>query len=152
MMEATSPGNESRKIRALATLTRRRRSRSPATAGRTGEQTEGEEQRQRAEARHQQINVAGPRVLRLLMMRDDQRPGGERHELPGDKEAEGVVREDDNVHSGEERRVERQHPAGVLLVLAVPERIKARGSGAEIDDGEKESRQSINTKTRADPR
>ena len=57
-----------------------------------GEQAEGEQQRQRAEARHQQIDVARPQVLAQLVMRDHQRPGGERHEFPRHQETEGIVR------------------------------------------------------------
>jgi hypothetical protein len=65
-----------------------------------GEQAESEQQGHRAEAGHQQINVAGADVLRFFVMRHHQRPGGERHELPGDQKAEGIVSQYDEVHCG----------------------------------------------------
>jgi len=52
------------------------------SARRTGEQAEGEEQGERAEARHQQVQIARRGVARPAVMRHHQRPGGERHELP----------------------------------------------------------------------
>jgi len=62
-----------------------------------------------------------------------------------------MIGEYDDIHSGKKRRIERQHSSGLLLVLTVAECIKARGSGAEIDDDEKESRKSIDSKSRTDP-
>ena len=75
---------------------RRRRS-----CRRAGEQAEGEQQSQRAEARHQQIDVAGAHIVAVAMMRDHQRPGGERHELPRHQEAEGIVGQHHEIHGGE---------------------------------------------------
>ena len=79
-----------------------------------GEQAEGEQQRQRAEARHQQIDVARPQIFALPVMRDHQRPGGERHEFPRHQEAEGVVSQHDEIHAGEISRIERQHALRAL--------------------------------------
>ena len=42
------------------------------------------------------------------------------------QEGEGVVGEHDEVHAGEERRIERQHALRRLLVPAVAERVEAR--------------------------
>ena len=76
---------------------------------RPGEQAEGEQKRERAEARHDQIDIARAQILAHLIMRHHQRPGGERHELPGEQEGEGIVGDDDEGHAGEEQRIEGQH-------------------------------------------
>ena len=116
-----------------------------------GEQAEGEQQRQRAEARHQQIDVAGAHVLADPMMRDHQRPGGERHEFPRHQEAEGVVRHDDEVHGGEIGGIERQHALRGVLVAAIAEREQARRSAAEIDHHQEKCRQRVDAEMRAQP-
>ena len=50
-----------------------------------GEHAEGEQQRQRAEARHDQIDVARAGIFRRAVVGHHQRPGRQRHELPGDQ-------------------------------------------------------------------
>ena len=117
-----------------------------------GEQAEGEQQRERAEARHDQVDVARANVAALAMMRHDQRPRGERHELPGGQEGEGIVGEDNKVHAGQEGWIERQHTQRRRLVLSAAKRKQAGGGGTEIDDGEKESRKRVHTKINAEPR
>ncbi len=118
----------------------------------SGEEPECQQQRERAEARHQNIDVAGAPILGIMMVREHERPRRQRHELPGDEKAEGIVGQQHSVHAGEEHRIERQHAAGPLLVAAIAERIEARSRGAEVDDGLEEQRQRVDTKTRADPR
>jgi hypothetical protein len=56
--------------------------RKAVKAVRTGQQPECQQQSERTETRHQQINVAGAHIFRHAMMRDHQRPGVERHEFP----------------------------------------------------------------------
>ena len=85
------------------------------------------------------------------MMRHHQRPGGERHELPGHQEGEGVVGQDDEVHAGEEGRIERQHALRRFLVAAIAEREEARGRAAEIDDDQEERGQRVDAEMRAEP-
>ena len=121
------------------------------SAAAAGEQSEGEQQAERAEARHDDVDVAGAPVLGIAVMRHHQRPGRQRHELPGDEEREGVVGQHDEVHAGQKRRVERQHPAGRLLVRAVAEGKEARAGAAEIGHGEKERGERIDAEIRADP-
>ena len=102
------------------------------TPVRAGEQREGDEQRQRAETRHDQIDVARARVLVLAVMRHHQRPGGERHELPRQQERVGVGGDEHEVHAREEGGKERQHALRIVLVTAVAERVQARGDGGEV--------------------
>ena len=102
-----------------------------------GEQAEGEQQRERAEARHHQIDVTGAHVLLDLIVRHDQCPRRERHELPGEEEGEGVVGQDDEVHGGKKQRIEGQHALRRLLVPAIAERVEARRRAAEINDDKK---------------
>ena len=122
------------------------------SAVRPGKQAEGEQERERAEARHHQIDVAGAHVLPDLIVRHHQRPRRKRHEFPGEQEGESVVGEDDEVHAGEEERVEGQHALGRTLVPAIAERVQACRRAAEIDHGKKEGRQRIEPEMRADPR
>ena len=100
-------------------------------------QAKGEQQRQRAEARHQQVDVARARVAALPVVRHDQRPRGERHELPGQQERECVVGQHDEIHAGEKGGKERQHATRLRLVPPVAEAVQARRGAAQIDDGEK---------------
>ena len=92
------------------------------------EQAEGEQQSQRAEARHDQIDVAGADIVGHAMVRHDQRPRRQRHELPGDEKSEGVVGQHDERHAGEKGRIERQHALRRRLVAAIAEREQACGS------------------------
>jgi len=90
---------------------------------------ECEQQRDRADARHHQIDVAGLDVVGIAMMRHHERAGGERHELPRHQEREGVIGEHNEVHAGKERRVERQHALRRFLVPAIAECEQARSRG-----------------------
>ena len=86
---------------------------------RPGEEPEGKKQAERAEARHDEIDVAGSRIITLTMVRHHQRPRRERHELPGEQEGESVVGLHDEVHRRDEGRIERQHALRRALVTAV---------------------------------
>ena len=68
------------------------------------------------------------------------------------EEAEGVVGEHHEVHAGEERRIERQHAHGRVLVAAMTEREQARRDSAKIDDHEKEGRKRVHAEMSAEPR
>ena len=79
---------------------------------RSGKQAEAEQQRCRAEAGHDEVEIGGAARFRLLVVGEHEHPGGERHELPGEQEAEGVVGQQDEVHAGEERRKEGENASG----------------------------------------
>ena len=85
------------------------------------------------------------------MVRHHQRPGRQRHELPGDEEGEGVVSQDDQVHAAEECRIERQHPARRLLMLAVADGKQAGTGAAEVHHHQKERAERVHAVVRADP-
>ncbi len=105
---------------------------------RARQQTEAEQQGERAGARHHDIDVPGMGIAGFAVMGHHQRPRRQRHELPRHQEAEGVVGEQHEIHSGEECGEERQHPLRLMLVASVADTVKASRRGAEIDDGEKE--------------
>ena len=50
------------------------------------EQSERQQQRERSEGRHDEIDVARADILRRAMVRHHQRPGRQRHEFPGHQE------------------------------------------------------------------
>ena len=121
-------------------------------AGGTGQQAERQQQRQRAEARHHQIDVAGLGVAGFAMMRHHQRPGRQRHELPAQQIGERVVGQHHQIHAGEEGGEERQHALRRVFVAAVADAIEAGDRAAEIDDDEEERRQRVEAEMRAEPR
>ena len=121
-------------------------------AAAAGKQAEGQQQRQRAEARHDDVDEARAAVLGIAVVGHHQRPGRQRHELPGDQEGEGVVRQDDEVHGAEECRIEGQHTPLRRLVLAVADGIEAGAGAAEVQHHEKERGQRVHAEVRADPR
>ncbi len=118
---------------------------------RAGEKREGDEQRERAETGHHQVDIARARILVLAVVRHHQRPGGERHELPRQQEGIGVGGDQDEVHARKEGGEERQHALRIVFVTAIAERIEARCGGGEVHDDEKERRERIDMETRADP-
>jgi hypothetical protein len=69
-----------------------------------------------------------------------------------DKEAEGVVGQDDKVHGGEVYGVEGQDASWSLLVRAVADGEQAGAGGAQIGEDEKESAERVHAEPRADPR
>ena len=81
----------------------------------------------------------------------DQRPGGERHQFPGEQERVGVGGEDDEVHAGDEGGEERQHPVRRMLVPSVADGEQAGAGGAEIDQDEEHGAQAVDAEMRAEP-
>ena len=121
-------------------------------AARSGEQAESEQKRERAEARHDEVDVAGLRVALLVMVRHHQRPGRERHELPGEQEGEGVVgQRRTRFIAGEERREERQDPGRRRFVPAVAQAVGAGRGTTEVDHHEEECGERVEPEMGADP-
>ena len=85
------------------------------------------------------------------MVRHHQRPRRERHKLPGDKEGERVVSEDDEVHAGEKGRVEGEHSSRCLLMLAVANGKETRCCSSQVSDNEKKRGERVDAKVRTDP-
>ena len=121
-------------------------------SARSRQQAESQQQRQRTEARHDEINVSCPRVVLFAMVRHDERPRGERHELPGKQEREGIVRQHDKIHAGKERREERQHPVWRRFVTAIAKAVQAGDGAPEVDDDEEKDRERIQAEMSTDPR
>ena len=116
-----------------------------------GEQAEGEQQGEGAEARHDQIDIAGAGVVTDPVVGHHQRPGGQRHQLPGEQEGERIVGQHDQVHGGEEGWIERQHAPGRRLALAVAEAIEAGSRAAEVDHHQEEGGQGIEAELGPEP-
>jgi hypothetical protein len=112
---------------------------------------EGEQQGQRAEGRHDQIDVAGAGIFRRGVVGHHQRPGRQRHELPGHQKRKGVIRQHDQVHAGEIGRKIWQHPQWSGLVPAIAEGVEACQRTAQVGNDEKECRQRIQAKVRTQP-
>ena len=62
-----------------------------------GQQTEGQQQGQAAERRHDQVDEAGARAAMagVALMRHDQRPRGQRHQFPAEQKQKGVIGDND---------------------------------------------------------
>ena len=116
------------------------------------QQAEGEQQRERAEACHHEIDIAGLGVARLAMMRHDERPRRQRHELPAQQIGEGVVRQHHEVHAGEKGREEGKHAVRRGVMTAVAEAIETCRRPTQIDDDEEERGQCVEAEVRAKPR
>ena len=121
-------------------------------AGGAREQGEGQQQRERAETRHHDIDVAGARVVVLAMVGHHQRPRGDRHELPRQEKAVGVVGDEHEIHAGKECRKERQHALGRALRSSFAKAVEASRGAAKIDDDKKERRERVDAEMGADPR
>ena len=117
-----------------------------------GQQAEGQQQRERAEARHQDVDVARAGILGIMMVRHHQRPRRQRHELPGGEKAEGIVGQHNEVHAREEQRIEGQHASGRHLVPAVADGEQAGAGAAQVDHHKEECGECIHAKMRAGPR
>ncbi len=110
--------------------------RKSVVSRRSRQQAEAQQQRQRAEACHHQVDVARLGVARFTMVRHDQRPGGERHEFPAQQIGKRVVRQHHEVHAGQEGGEEGQHAVRRRIVVAVAETIEAGRSASQIDDNQ----------------
>ena len=119
---------------------------------RSRQQAEREQQRERAEACHHQIDVTGPGVAPFAMMRHDKRPRRQRHELPAQQIGEGVVRQHHEVHAGEKGGEKRKHAVRRGVMMAVAEAIETCRHPTQIDDHEEERGQCVEAEVRAKPR
>ena len=84
------------------------------------------------------------------MMRHDERPRRQRHELPAQKIGEGVVRQHHEVHAGEKGGKEKPRCGGVMM--AVAEAIGTCRCPTQIDDDEEERGECVEAEVRAKPR
>ena len=119
---------------------------------RSRQQAEREQQRERAEACHHEIDVTGPGVAPFAMMRHDKRPRRQRHELPAQQIGEGVVRQHHEVHAGEQGGEKGKHAVRRGVMMAVAEAIETCRHPTQIDDHEEERGQCVEAEVRAKPR
>ncbi len=80
-----------------------------------------------------EVDRGGAAGSRLAMVGEDEKPRGQRHELPAHQERIGVIGEEDESHRREENRIERQHASrfGVVPAIAVGEHADKRGDDVE---------------------
>jgi hypothetical protein len=98
------------------------------TARPTREQSKGQQQRQRAEAGHQDVNIGRLPMVWIMMVREHERPGGDGHQLPGKQEAETIVGKHDEVHAGNKQGIEGEDTARRCLVPTMADGKEAGGS------------------------
>jgi len=84
-------------------------------------------------------------------MRHDQRPGGQRHQLPREQKGEGVVGDRDQRHAREEGRIECKHPLRLMLIAPIAEGEQAGARPAETHQNQEKTGQRIEAQMSADP-
>jgi hypothetical protein len=121
-------------------------------AGRPGETAEGEQQRHRADRRHDEVEMSSPSAFRVGVAGNDQRPRGERHQLPRKQEGVGVVGDQDQVHRRGEQRKQWLDPRRQLLRPVEAHAVDAGRDDAAIDDDAEEGRQRVQPQVKANRR
>ena len=104
------------------------------------------EDRDGADVGHEEVKEAGLLVGRLLVLEHDEEVGGDRHPLPRHEEEKGVVRQDDEPHSGEKQEEEENEPADgppFRDSANVPQGIDRGEEAHRADDDEEETGQRI---------
>jgi hypothetical protein len=86
------------------------------------------------------------------VVRHDERPGCERHELPAEQIGKRVIRQHHEIHAGQEGGEEGKHAVRRRIVMAVAETVKTCRSSSEIDDDEEKRSEGIHAEMGAEPR
>ena len=86
------------------------------------------------------------------MVRHDERPGSERHELPAKQIGKRIVGKHHEIHAGQKGGEEGKHAVRRRIVVAVAETIKACCGSSQIDDNKEERSQCIKAEMGAKPR
>jgi hypothetical protein len=120
--------------------------------GRTGQAAEGEQQRHRAAGRHEQVEMASPPALGVGMARNNQRPRAERHQLPEEQEAVGVVGDQHEIHRRGEDREQRLDALSEPGATIEAQAIDRGGEHAAVDDKAEERRQRVEPQAQTDRR
>ena len=119
---------------------------------RSRQQAESQQQRERAEACHHEIDVTCLGVAGFAVVRHDQRPGSQRHEFPAQQIGKRIVRQHHQIHAGQKGGEEGQHAVRRRIVVAVAETIKACRRSSQIDDNKEKRGQRIQAEMGAKPR
>jgi hypothetical protein len=96
--------------------------------------------------------MAGPTALRIGVPGHHQRPGTERHELPGEQEAVGIVGQQNEIHRCGEQWKQRLDPRRQVLVPVESQAVHRRGQHAAIDHDPEERRHQIEPQPQSDGR
>jgi hypothetical protein len=115
------------------------------------EQAEGQQQRQCAEARHQDVDVSRPPIVCIMMVREHERPRRDGLEFPGKQETEAIGGKHDEIHAGKEQGIDGEHPAWCGLVPPMTDGKQAGASTSQVDHQNKECRERVQAKIGAAP-
>ncbi len=108
--------------------------------GRLKQDQIGQDHKGGAHVRHDQVEEAGVADVRLLVLRDDQEVGDQRHQLPGNEEEESVVGDDHERHGEQEpvrQGCQRSHGDPAVEFLEIPHGIDGGGQSGEGDGQDK---------------
>ena len=92
------------------------------------------------------VQHAGFLDLRFFIFRGNEEIGGQRHDFPGEQEADTVPGQHHSAHTGGHEAEEKGHRAngtGVVVGVPVGARIQSGTAGNEEDGDEKPGRQGI---------
>ena len=77
------------------------------TVGETGQNAVGEKQKGAADHRHQQVDEGRPAILRVVVLKNHEEIAGDRHQLPGEHEGEGIGGQQHQQHAGDKQAGEQ---------------------------------------------
>src|SRR4029079_2118818 len=86
------------------------------------------------------------------MVSDHESPGGERHELPANKEREGIVGQHNQIHACEKGGKKWQDSMRGGFMMPVSESYKACSSTGETDEKKKKCGERTTPKVPSEPR
>ena len=121
-------------------------------AGRPGQTAEGEQQRHRADRRHDEVEMAARRHSGSVWRAMTSAHEAERHQLPGKQEGVGIVGDQDEVHRRGEQRKQRFDARRQFLGPVETHAVDAGRHHAAIDDDAEEGRQRVQPQVKADRR
>ena len=114
------------------------------------EHAEGQDQRQPAEAGKAEIDPRGAAVRLLLVLMDDEDPGGEGHRLEAEQQGEAVRGQQRDRHAGEEERVGDEAARRLRPMQAAQREDRGRGP-RKPQDQQEPGRQRIDRDPRRPP-
>ena len=100
----------------------------------TGKPGEGQQERHRADRRHDEIDMPGVAIGGVVVARHHQRPGRQRHQFPEKQKGIDVVGDQNEIHRRREGRKQGLHAGRQFMVAIETEAVNRRRGDADIDD------------------